>query len=76
MSMRTRFFAVIVAVVFAAQFTLEFLNMAFWMFQSNTPGLEDTGSLVRLVTFAILAIVSWGVAVWAWDRVEGDVAAA
>ena len=76
MSKRTRFFAVIVAVAFAAQFSLELLNMAFWMFQSNTPGLEDTGALVRLVTVAILAIGSWGVAVWAWGGVEGDIAAA
>jgi hypothetical protein len=72
MSKRNLFFAVIVAVVFAAQFTLIALDTAYWMFQSNTPGLDDPGALVRLVAPAVLASLFWGLPVWAWGRVEGD----
>jgi hypothetical protein len=72
MSPRNRFFVVIVAAVFAAQFTLGVLNWAFWIVQSNTPGLDDPDALFRLATTALLAILFWGVAVWMWGRARGD----
>jgi hypothetical protein len=72
-SRRNWFFGVIVAVVFAAQFTLD----AFWWvvqsFQTSADGslfLEDPNHWVHLGVSAVVAVALWGLAIWAWGRVE------
>ena len=75
MGRRNRFFAVIVAAVFAANFTLAALNQVLWLFQPNASGslwLEDPNAWAHLAIVAVLAIVFWVVANWAWGRVEGE----
>ena len=78
-STRNWFFGVIVAVVFAAQFTLSAFWLVVTMFQTNADGslgLEDPQYWVHLGFLAVVAVVLWGVAVWAWGRVEGNLRAA
>ena len=78
-SRRNRFFGVIVAVVFAAQFTLSALFSVLRLFQTSADGslfLEDINAWVQLGVQTVLAVVLWGVAVWAWGRVEGSLPAA
>ena len=75
MSRRNAFFGVIVAVVFATQFTLTALSWALQMFQTGADGslwVEDPNSWVHLGVSAVLAVVFWGAAIWAWNRVEAN----
>ena len=73
MSRRNRLFGVIVAVVFAGQFTLAALNQVFWLFQTSADGsmwLEDPNTWVHLAFSAVLAVILWAVAVRLWKRYE------
>ena len=79
MSRRNWFFGVIVAVAFAAQFTLSALGWALRTFQTSADGslwLEDPNHWVHLGFSVVLAVVFWGMAIWAWGRVEESLSAA
>lgn len=74
MSRRNWFFAVIVAVVFAADFTLAALGWVLWLFQPMVggSGWEDPDTWVHLGSSAVLAVIFWGAALWSWNRVAAD----